>query len=88
MATRRTTILADSDLLDRIERLARRSGRTKTAVIAAALEAYLVEHDAAPELGFVAIGDSGHGRLSLDGRAIVRRETGRPERGPTRSEPR
>ena len=81
MAVRRTTILADPDLLDRVERLARREGRTKTALIAAALEAYLAEHEVAAELGFVAIGNSGHGRLSLDGRAIVQRELGRPERG-------
>jgi hypothetical protein len=81
MPARRTTILAEPDLLDRVERLARREGRTKTALITAALEAYLAEHDVAPELAFVAIGNSGHGRLSLDGRAIVRRESGRPERG-------
>jgi predicted DNA-binding protein len=74
---RRTTILADADLLDRVERLARRTGRTKTAVVTAALEAYLSEQDPASDLPFVAVGRSSHGRLSLDGRSIVRRETGR-----------
>lgn len=75
---RRTTILADPDLLDRVDRLARRTRRTKTAVITAALEVYLeaAEEDT-PDLPFVAVGRSGHGRLSLDGRSIVRREAGR-----------
>ena len=80
---RRTTILADADLLDRLDRHARRAGTTKTAVVAAALEAYLAEHEAPPGLGFIAIGQSGHGRLSLDGRTIARREAGSRPR-PTR----
>jgi hypothetical protein len=46
-------------------------------VIAAALEAYLSEHEVGPELPFVGIGASSHGRLSLDGRSIMRREAGR-----------
>ena len=77
MTIQRTTILADADLLDRVDRLARRTGRTKTAVISAALDAYLTEHETTPELAFVAVGRSGHGRLSLDGRSIVGREAGR-----------
>jgi hypothetical protein len=77
MPTRRTTILADADLLERTERFANRARTTKTAVVAAALEAYLAEHEAAPELAFLAIGQSSHGRLSLDGRSIARREVGR-----------
>jgi hypothetical protein len=77
MAARRTTILADPDLLERVDRFAHRMRTTKTAVIAAALEAYLAEHDAAPALAFIAVGQSGHGRLSLDGRSIARREAGR-----------
>ena len=77
MPTRRTTILADADLLERTERFANRARTTKTAVIAAALEAYLAEHDSEPELAFLAIGQSSHGRLSLDGRSITRREAGR-----------
>lgn len=77
MTTKRTTILADADLLDRLDRLARRRRTTKTALIGAALEAYLAEQEAAPDLGFVAVGRSGHGRLSLDGRSIARREVGR-----------
>ena len=75
--TARTTILMDPDLLDRLGRYANRARTTKTAVIAAAVEAYLAEHDAPPELAFVAIGESAHGRLSLDGRRITRREAGR-----------
>lgn len=81
MPTRRTTILADADLLERIDRFANASRTTKTAVIAAALEAYLAEHAAVPELSFLAIGQSAHGRLSLDGRAITRREAGRRPSG-------
>ena len=80
---KRTTILADADLLDRVDRHARRTGTTKTALIGAALEAYLAEHEEAPGLGFIAIGQSGHGRLSLDARTIARREAGTRPR-PTR----
>jgi predicted DNA-binding protein len=79
--TRRTTILADSDLLERVERLARRERTTKTTIIVAALEAYLEASESKPVLSFVAIGRSGHGRLSLDGRSIVRRELGRKDVG-------
>lgn len=76
MATR-TTILMDADLLDRLGRFAARARTTKTAVITAAVEAYLAEHDDAPDLAFLAVGESAHGRLSLDGRRIARREAGR-----------
>ena len=77
MTTTRTTILADPDLLDRVARLADRQRTTRTAVITAALEAYLATHEAAPDLPFLAVGRSGHGRLSLDGRSITRRESSR-----------
>jgi hypothetical protein len=73
---RRTTILADPDLLDRLDRHARVARSTKTAVIAAALEAYLDAHAAPPLLPFVGIGKSAHGRLSLDARRIAGRELG------------
>jgi hypothetical protein len=76
-STRRTTILLDGDLLDRLDRFAHHGRTTKTAVIGAALEAYLGTYEAAPELGFIAVGRSGHGRLSLDARSIARRETER-----------
>lgn len=76
MPIKRTTILADADLLDRIDRAARRSGMTKTALIANALEAYLHAHETQPSLGFVGVGRSGHGRLSLDARSIARRGLG------------
>jgi len=78
---RRTTILADPDLLDRVDRHARRARVTKTAVIAAALEAYLEAHGAPPDLPFVGIGRSAHGRLSLDARGIAGRELGSRRRG-------
>ena len=77
MTTKRTTILADGDLLERLARFAQRTRTTRTAVIGAALEAYLAEHDEAPDLPFLAVGRSSHGRLSLDGRSITRREAGR-----------
>lgn len=77
MPPRRTTILADADLLDRIDRLAHRRRTTKTALIAAALEAYLDVHEGAADLPFLAVGRSANGRLSLDGRPIVRRDAGR-----------
>lgn len=78
MTTLRTTILLEADLLDRLDRHVRRQRTTKTAVIAAALEAWLDEHEASPEFPFVGIGRSGSGRLSLDGRAVARRDAGRP----------
>ncbi|MFL5778432.1 MAG: hypothetical protein ACJ761_05775 [Chloroflexota bacterium] len=81
--TARTTILADPDLLERVGRLAHRTRTTKTAVIVAALEAYLLEHEPSAELPFLGVGQSSHGRLSLDGRSIARRDAGRragPER--------
>lgn len=77
MATTRTTILLDADLLERLDRHVRREGTTKTAVIGAALEQWLDEHETVPEFPFVGIGRSSHGRLSLDGRSIARREAGR-----------
>jgi predicted transcriptional regulator len=77
MTTLRTTILLDADLLDRLDRHVRRQRTTKTAVLAAALEAWLDGHEATPEFPFLGIGRSAHGRLSLDGRSIARREAGR-----------
>lgn len=77
MKTVRTTILLDADLLDRLDRHVHRQRTTKTAVIAAALETWLDSHEATPEFPFLGIGRSSHGRLSLDGRAILRREAGR-----------
>jgi hypothetical protein len=85
MTTHRTTILADADLLDRLDRFVRRTRTTKTAVIAAALEAWLEAHAETTELPFLAVGRSPNGRLSLDGRSIVRREAGR--RPPSESGP-
>jgi hypothetical protein len=82
MPTRRTTILADADLLERLERYAHRQRTTKTAVIAAAIEAFLADHATDPDLPFLAVGRSSHGRLSLDGRSIARREAGRRTTGP------
>jgi hypothetical protein len=80
MPTRRTTLLLDADVLERLERLAARRRTTKTALVGAALEAYLAEGHAEPPLAFLAIGQSANGRLSLDGRRITRREAGRRSR--------
>jgi hypothetical protein len=77
---KRTTVLMDADLLERVDRFAARAGATKTSVIAAALEGYLESHDTVPDLPFLAVGRSDHGRLSLDGRSIARREAGRRPR--------
>ena len=75
---KRTTILADPDLLARVERHARLRGQTKTAVITAALRAFLEGDEAVPaELPFVGIASSGHGRLSLDGKRIAASVAGR-----------
>jgi predicted transcriptional regulator len=77
MKTVRTTILLDADLLDRLDRHVQRQHTTKTSVIAAAVETWLESHEATPEFPFLGIGRSQHGRLSLDGRSIARREAGR-----------
>ncbi len=77
MPTHRTTILLDADLLERLDRHVRRERSTKTAVITSAVEAWLDEHETVPAFPFVGIGRSSHGRLSLDGRSIARREAGR-----------
>jgi predicted transcriptional regulator len=77
MATARTTILLDADLLDRLDRHVRRQRTTKTSVIAAAVEMWLDSHEATPEFPFLGIGRSQHGRLSLDGRQLARREAGK-----------
>jgi hypothetical protein len=69
MPTRRTTILADTDLLERTERFADRARTTKTAVIAAALEAYLAAHDATPSLrSWRSVGAATDGCRSTDAR--------------------
>jgi len=73
---KRTTILIDGDLLERLVRFAARNGATKTSVLTAAVEAYLEANDTALDLSFLAVGRSDHGRLSLDGRSISRREAG------------
>lgn len=75
-ALKRTTILAEPDLLDRLDRYARRTRSTKTAVIGAALEAYLSSREDVPVLTFIGVGRSTHGRLSLDARRIAGREVG------------
>lgn len=80
MATKRTTLLLPADLLERLDRYALRTGSTKTAAVSAAVEAYLEAHDTAPDLPFLAVGRSDHGRLSLDGRSIVRRDVDRRPR--------
>ena len=69
-------MLMDPDLLERLDRFAARNGVTKTSVVAAAVESYLEAHDTTPDLSFLAVGRSDHGRLSLDGRSIARREAG------------
>jgi predicted DNA-binding protein len=75
-ALKRTTILAEPDLLERLDRHARRTRSTKTAVIVTALEAYLSAREDAPPLAFIGVGRSTHGRLSLDARRIAGREVG------------
>ncbi len=81
---KRTTILMEGDLLERLDRFAARSGTTKTAVITAAVESYLAANDTLPDLPFLAVGRSDHGRLSLDGRQIAKREAG--QRPPAKRE--
>ncbi len=76
-AARRTTILLPAELSDRLDRLARPAGGSKTALIARAVAAYVEAAESPPApLPFVAIGSSGHGRLSLDAGRIAARELG------------
>ncbi len=77
MSTVRTTILLPADLLERLDRHARRERTTKTAVLADAISAWLDEHEAPAQFPFVAVGRSTHGRLSLDARSIARRAVAR-----------
>jgi predicted transcriptional regulator len=80
MTIRRTTILLEADLLDRVDRLARCTARTKTAVVSAALSAYVESAEGETAvLPFIGIGASGHGRLSVDGKRIAGRELGEPQ---------
>jgi hypothetical protein len=79
--TRRTTLLLPADLLDRLDRLARSTDRTKTALVAEAIGGYLdASETPRGPLPFIAIGQSGHGRLSLDAGRIAAREMGTPRR--------
>jgi predicted transcriptional regulator len=80
---KRTTILAAPDLLDRLDRHARATRSTKTALIAAALETYLAAHEEPTRLAFLGVGRSTHGRLSLDSRRITAREAGSRRRADT-----
>jgi len=59
---KRTTILIDPDLLERLDRFAARAGATKTSVIATALEAHLELNDTVPDLPFLAVGRPASGR--------------------------
>ena len=78
MKTVRTTILLDADLLDRLDRHVRRAADDQDRRDRARrIETWLDEHEAMPEFPFLGIGRSSHGRLSLDGRSIARREAGR-----------
>ena len=80
MATTRTTILADPDLLDRVARLADRQRTTRTALITAALEAYLAEHEAAPGPA-VPRGRAERARPPVARRSLDRAPRGQPPAG-------
>jgi hypothetical protein len=59
---KRTTIMADAETLDKIERIALRQGRSKAAVIREALAEYIVEVETAepfvnPLMGIIGIAD-------------------------------
>ena len=79
----RTTILADADLLERRRRGSpSRARTTRTAVITAALEAYLGRARRGARPAVPRRRAEPHGRLSLDGRSIARREAGRRRHRP------
>jgi metal-responsive CopG/Arc/MetJ family transcriptional regulator len=59
---KRTTIMADAEMLEKIERIALRQGRSKAAVIREALAEYIVEVETAepfvnPLMGIIGIAD-------------------------------
>jgi len=77
---KRTTVLMDPDLLERLDRFAARTGVTKTSVIAAALEAHLEKNDTTPDLPFwPSAGATTDGCPSMAGDRAAR---GRPAASP------
>src|SRR5579864_8871545 len=69
VAMKRTTILADDDLLLEIQQIAARRGTTLTAVVQDALRTYVVAHRQPRQISFIGMGDSGSPPLDLrDGR--------------------
>jgi hypothetical protein len=59
---KRTTILADDELLLEVKHLARQQGRTVTSLIQEALREYLSAHRPPRRLSFAGVGSSGDGQ--------------------------
>ena len=87
---RRTTILADGELLVEAKHLARMEGRPFTALVHDALTEYIQRHRPRRKLSFVGIGRSGYADTSERHHEILAQAvdpiTGwSPDRGPGRS---
>ncbi|HEY2932171.1 MAG TPA: type II toxin-antitoxin system VapB family antitoxin [Acidobacteriota bacterium] len=73
----RTTILLDDELLLEVRELANASGKTTTAVIHEALEAYVKQGRSARTLSFAGVGKSGRRSISRNAETILRRKANR-----------
>jgi hypothetical protein len=71
---KRTTILADDQLLLDVKQLAARQGKTVTAIVQEALSAYLEANRPSRPLSFIGIGHSGNPQLAEGADAALRAE--------------
>ena len=71
---RRTTILLDDDLADRLDYERRRRNQSTTAIVREALSEYLAGGKSGKRLGFIGLGRSGHTNTSRDIDKILERE--------------
>ena len=71
---RRTTILLDDDLADRLDYERRRRNQSTTAIVREALTDYLAGGKRVKRLGFIGIGRSRHGDTARNIDEILARE--------------
>jgi hypothetical protein len=74
MNVKRTTILADDELLLEVKQLAARQGKTVTAIVHEALAAYVADYRSSRPLSFIGIGHSGDPQLAERADAALRAE--------------
>lgn len=64
MNMKRTTVLADDELILDVKHLARQEGTTLTEIVQRALREYVERHRARRQLSFIGIGESGRDDVS------------------------